>query len=143
MAYAKNTYVQKEQTMDEIRGLITKNGGQVHAIIDEPGNGFGMVTFLTPKLGVPVQYKIFYDRGVEINAKWRALLLTLKAKFVAIEEGFETAEEVFMSRILQSNGSSSAVSFLPAILKNSDRDLIKISRVIAPVAGQTRAFQEL
>ncbi len=141
MAYAKNTYVSKEQTMGEINALISKHGGKIHAISDDSTQGCGVVTFLTPGLGVPVQYKISYT-GAEANSKWRALLLTLKAKFVAIEEGFETAEEVFMSRILQSNGASSAVSFLPAILKNSNRDLVKVTQALSG-AAPARKFAEL
>jgi hypothetical protein len=130
MKYAKNTYVPKEQTMREIRELITKNGGIVHEVTDN-NNGKGVVTFLTPGLGVPVRYLVMYDPGatpVEINAKWRAVLLTLKAKFVAVAEGFETAEEVFMSRILQANNAAASSAFLPMILKNSHRDLVKVSR---------------
>lgn len=132
MKYAKNTYVPKEQTMGEIRELITKNGGKVHEIT-ENNLGQGVVTFLTPGLGVPVRYMVNYEPGatqVEINAKWRAVLLTLKAKFVAVAEGFETAEEVFMSRILQANNAAASSAFLPMILKNSNRDLVKVPRAL-------------
>lgn len=142
MKYAKNTYVPKEQTMEEIRELILKNGGQPYEIMENNLNQ-GIVTFLTPGLGVPVRYVLNYDPGssqVNINAKWRAVLLTLKAKFVAVAEGFETAEEVFMSRILQANNQAASSAFLPVILRNSKRDLVKLSRALT--GGHLRASEE-
>lgn len=143
--YAKNTYVPKEQTMQEIRELITNNGGEVHEVL-ENSLGQGVVTFLTPGLGVPVRYVVHYGAEispVEINAKWRAVLLTLKAKFVAVAEGFETAEEVFMSRILQANNAAASSAFLPMILKNSNRDLVRVSRVIPKPATADNGWIKL
>lgn len=143
MKYAQGTYVTKEQTIGEIRDLIEKNGGQVHHVISQENHG--EIIFLTPVLGVPVKYTLIYETQRDpnktqqaINEKWRAAYLTLKAKFVAISEGFETAEEVFMAKILQQNNAVASVTYLPQILRNSNRDLVKVSRVAGapPTTGK-------
>jgi len=47
--------------------------------------------------------------------KWRALLLAIKAKLVAVDDGIETFEEAFMAHVVMPDGSTVAEHVRPRI----------------------------
>jgi len=47
--------------------------------------------------------------------RWRALLLAIKAKLVAVEEKIATVEQEFMAWIVMPNGRTAGETFLPRI----------------------------
>jgi hypothetical protein len=47
--------------------------------------------------------------------KWRALLLSIKAKLVSVESGIETFEEAFMAHVVMPDGSTVSEHVKPRI----------------------------
>lgn len=50
--------------------------------------------------------------------KWRALVLAVKAKLVAVEEGVETLEEAFMAHVVMPDGQTVADHVRPRIAQS-------------------------
>jgi hypothetical protein len=53
----------------------------------------------------------------EVNRRWRALTLAIKAKLVAVEEGVFTFETEFMPHMITSDGRTIGQRMLPAIAR--------------------------
>lgn len=49
--------------------------------------------------------------------RWRALLLTIKAKLVSVENGVETFEEAFLAHLVVPGGATVGQLALPAVLE--------------------------
>ncbi len=49
------------------------------------------------------------------RVKWRALLLTVKAKLVSVENGVESFEEAFLAHLVLPGGATVGAKALPAI----------------------------
>lgn len=49
------------------------------------------------------------------RAKWRALMLVIKAKLESIEQGIETVEEAFLAQIVLPNGSTFGAWAVPKL----------------------------
>lgn len=61
----------------------------------------------------PVQARAACDQAV--RQRWRALLLSIKAKLESVEAGIETFEESFMAQIVLPDGSTVADRVMPQI----------------------------
>ena len=120
--FAQGTIVSPEKTLNEIQALIKRYGATKFAYGEEEnrvGVTFEMknrrVRFVMPlptkdagKLTGSNQfgYKGQFSPGKyeqAIRARWRALLLTIKAKLESVESGIETFEEAFMGQIVLPN----------------------------------------
>lgn len=124
--YAEQTDVPVERSMNEIRKLVAAHGATKFGSMEDAGcaavaftlgnRNIRMVLHL-PELGTlrfqrepagkqrsPAQAHVFWERGC--RAAWRALLLSIKAKFVTIESGISTVETEFLPFIVIPNSQT-------------------------------------
>jgi hypothetical protein len=71
------------------------------------------IRFLLP-LAVPAKYTARQSEQF-IRTRWRALLLSIKAKLEAVESGIESFDEAFLSHIVMPNGQTMAEHSLPYV----------------------------
>jgi len=121
MAYAQGTTVETGKSRLEIERLLQRAGCSHVGVMNEPGRAIvyfqrkGWAVQMTipmpalaeaPKLGRGYRSLAEGQRleWVEQRAKerWRQLLLVLKAKFTALEQGVETFEQTFFAHLVVS-----------------------------------------
>lgn len=133
MTYAKETTVPWRKTKQEIEDLIEKRGGLTSGIVSNPEVvviAFEMndrrirFTLLLPAMEdfaldpsrrrrPAHQVKPAYEK--ELRRRWRSLLLTIKSKFVSVEEGVEVFETAFLGQIVMPNGQTIEEWALPQV----------------------------
>ena len=120
MTYASETRVPAQQTRVEIERTLARYGATGFAYGSEVGRamiGFQTkdrrIRFLLPL--VPPSRMTEKQADQFIRSRWRALLLSIKAKLEAVESGIETFDEAFMSHIVMPNGQTMAEHTLPYI----------------------------
>jgi len=120
MTYARNTSVAPEKTRGHIEKELKRYGATSFAYGTEIGRAFvgfqtkdRRVKFILPLVppprSTPKQQQQFE------RTRWRALLLSIKAKLEAVESGIETFDEAFMPHIVMPNGQTMAEHSLPYI----------------------------
>jgi hypothetical protein len=120
VTYASNTIVSPEKTRGHIERELKRYGATSFAYGTEIGRAYigfqtkdRRVKFILPLIpatrGTPKQFDQFY------RSRWRALLLSIKAKLEAVESGIETFDEAFMPHIVMPNGKTMAEYSLPYI----------------------------
>jgi hypothetical protein len=124
--YAVSTSVSPEKTLAEIMALLRKYGaesltygetaGKIGLVFQIKGRWIRFVMPLPDKSEATVvkanQYsnragafsQAKYDQMV--RSRWRALLLTIRAKLESVESGIETFEQAFMAQILLPDGQT-------------------------------------
>lgn len=127
MAFASQTSVTVAESVADIQKIIARHGGKV--LRCEEWNSGGICEFVAKntKIRFVLEYRVTKSamshaperRDQEHRAHWRALFLTIKAKFVSVETGIESFHEAFMGRIVQADDSVAVTKYLPQILKNS------------------------
>lgn len=120
--YAAATTVSIQETIHDIGKIVTQNSGTIEAC-KETSYG-SLIHFKINRISV--RFSIRYPSHFEFKnlsrweqAKksiWRALYLTIKAKFISVQSGIESVEEAFMAQIVQADGQVAATRFLPLIL---------------------------
>jgi hypothetical protein len=132
--FAEGTTVTVERSLDEIRATVKRYGaGKIATYEDDDRVVFAFemrkrqVKFLMP---LPQQKDYKYTNGGRhgrvgdpnptayeqaIRQRWRALLLTIKAKLESVEVGIETFDEAFMAQIVLPNGKTMAEWAAPQI----------------------------
>lgn len=125
MAYAEKTKVPIGQTKGEIESLVLRHGGTTFGILS--GEDMAQVVFeehgrrLLFRLPlIPEAQSSDKQREQFRRARWRALLLAIKAKFESIEGGIETFEEAFLANIVLPDGKTVAEHARPAIASSYD-----------------------
>lgn len=133
--FAVNTDVPSARTLDEIRQTLKRYNATSFGLLEDAkrvGVAFEMqnrrVRFTMP-IPQPNEHRT-NSRGTtrtsaQINAavekarrsRWRALLLTIKAKLESIETGIETFEEAFMAQIVLPSGQTMSEWAVPQIEK--------------------------
>lgn len=120
MTYASETRVPAQQTRVEIERTLARYGATGFAYGSEVGRamiGFQTkdrrIRFMLPL--VPPERMTEKQADQFIRSRWRALLLSIKAKLEAVESGIETFDEAFMSHIVMPNGQTMAEHTLPYI----------------------------
>lgn len=115
MGYADGTAVAVEKSTAEIEKLIKSKGATRYGRGEE--NGLAIVRFEIDKINFMFELRLPTAEQLIASGKvkrayaagrvnqvhrelWRALLLTIKAKFVAVESGIETMQEAFMAQIV-------------------------------------------
>lgn len=135
MSYAKRTAVSVPRSRIEIEALLQKYKASRIGVITEVGRA--TVAFTIGNWSV--RFKLPLPTGAEANGwrdrngwsfseaqkqkrieqesreRWRALLLTIKAKLVSVESNVETFEEAFMAHLVMSGGATAGESFLPEL----------------------------
>ncbi len=127
--YAAGTSVAPEKSEMEIKALLRKHkADQVLSGADE-AKGRVMIAFtmnnrqIRVKVGMPPltdpQFRHARNkvdaRDAEIRRLWRALLLTIKARFEVVESGIETFESAWLAHIVMPDGSTVADNAIPAL----------------------------
>lgn len=120
MTYANKTSVAPEKSRAEIEKTLERYGATGFAYGTEIGRamiGFQTkdrrIRFLLPL--APPQRCTQQQAEQFIRSRWRALLLSIKAKLEAVESGIESFDEAFMSHIVMPNGQTMAEHSLPYI----------------------------
>lgn len=134
--YAKDTNVSPEQTLMDIRKVLTRYKASGFGIVEDTtrvGVTFDMegrrVRFVVPlpsredkayrytssgRHGVRGSFsEQKYEQG--IKQRWRALLLTIKAKLESVESQIETFEEAFMAHLVLPDGRTMGEVAVPQI----------------------------
>ncbi len=132
MPFAEGTSVSVMKTKVEIDTLLRKQGALRTGVAEEPGRA---VVFFDLK-DRRVQMSLRLPSTAEIVARsrrrltslqlaqraeqeqrerWRALLLAIKAKFVAVESGVETFEEAFLAHVVMPGGRTLGQMALPQV----------------------------
>lgn len=121
-AYAEGTIVSIERTHAEIRALLTKHGAEGFMVGEH--NGIAQLAFYMQ--GRQIRFRMpmprVQDAGVRRNRterqaldfvaaesrrKWRALLLSIKAKMESATSGIETFEDAFLAQtVLPQSGQT-------------------------------------
>lgn len=120
MTFAAKTPVPAERTRSEIENTLRRYGATGFAYGTEPGKA--MIAFQTKDRRIrfvlplaPSERLSEKQAGQFIRSRWRALLLSIKAKLEAVESGIETFDEAFMSHIVMPNGQTMAEHALPFV----------------------------
>jgi hypothetical protein len=135
MAYAEDTRVSEEKSRAEIETLVRRFGAS--EFISGFSGDVAMIAFgingRRVKMFLPLpdenEKRFHYDgRGIyrtqagrqkaceqERRQRWRALLITLKAKFAAIEAGITTVEREFFADLLLPNNQTMAQFMAPQL----------------------------
>lgn len=120
MTYAATTQVPLDRTRSEIERTLMRYGAKGFAYAMEPGRamiGFQAaerrIRFVLPLIAPA---KATTKQAEQLaRSRWRALLLSIKAKLEAVESGIETFDSAFMSHIVMPNGQTMAEHSLPYI----------------------------
>lgn len=141
--YAHGTTVTAQQTQAEIMGLLAARGVNKIATMNEPSRfalafEFDGVPYRIslplpepdePRFTTYKQGASTYSRSEgsakqlfekELNRKWRAFGMVIKAKLVAVEEGISSMEAEFIGNVVLASGrtlSETHASELPALAK--------------------------
>lgn len=131
--YAITTKISAEQTLSDIQKLLTKYQAVKFGFIQDVASShvaFEMknrqIRFILP---MPTSEEFKKDnRGYtrnatqidtvykqEIRSRWRALLLSIKAKLESVETGIETFDEAFMAHIVLPSGKTMSEWATPQI----------------------------
>lgn len=117
MSYAQDTSVPVERSQREIETLLQKYGAKKFGRGYEEGRAVIWCELadrrLMFELRMPTAQELATDKqrsrgklatpdqvAQAERARWRALALAIKAKFVAVESGVETFEEAFLAQIV-------------------------------------------
>ncbi len=120
MTYAANTSVDPAKSRAHIERELRRYGATSFAYGTSIGRAF--VGFETKDRRVKFVLPLFpppksTPRQAEQfeRSRWRALLLSIKAKLEAVESGIETFDEAFFPHIVLPNGQTMAEHSLPYI----------------------------
>lgn len=102
MAYAETTKVAVAQTRIEIEALLKRAGAVRIVTMDEPDEAAVMCRLAERLIKITIPMEGANDQTR--RARWRALLLTIKAKREAVESGIETVEQAFLAHIMLPDG---------------------------------------
>ena len=114
MAYAEHTKVDISTTRREIEALLKRAGG-TRIITMEDTDAAVVICMLAErmlKFRVPIDPKASQQIR---KSRWRALLLTIKAKRESVEAGIETVEEAFLAQVVLPDGQTVAQWFEPEL----------------------------
>jgi hypothetical protein len=116
MAYAEQTKVPVQVTQAEIEKLARRYGAKGFAsAIDWKANR-AQVEFALEKRRVRFSMTLPDENAMQAQrARWRALLLVIKAKLEAVERGIETFDEAFLAHIVTKDGRTYGEIHLPQL----------------------------
>lgn len=126
--YAADTSVPVERSRGEIEKILTKFGADQFgygvtaeaAMVQFRARG-RMIRFTLP-LPNPAKYRTPIQRDQATRAAWRSLVLSIKAKTVAVESRIVTFEEEFLAQTVLPEGLTVAQHVLPKIKKAYDEN---------------------
>jgi hypothetical protein len=121
VTYAHKSRVPVAQTRGEIEKVLAKYGATGFAYGSQAGRtaviafqtharSIKFVLPLTPPAHLSQNQAAQFERS-----RWRALLLSIKAKLEAVESGIESFDSAFLSNVVMPNGQTMAEVALPYI----------------------------
>ena len=131
MAYAEKTTVSVQKSKADIENLLKKYGANEFGYATKGNQAMVAFSMEGRKIRVLINMPVYEDLALTANGKkrtaiqidnayaqmerqrWRALLLIVKAKLEAIEQGITTFEEEFMANIVLPDGRTIAETILP------------------------------
>lgn len=125
MTYAENTTVPIDRSQSEIKQILTRYGATGFAFAEGQGNAMVMfeisgrrIVFKLPLPIIPTK-----DAGTlttkryeqACRSRWRALVLSIKAKLECVSSGITTLEQEFMAHIIFPDGRTVGQVMAPQI----------------------------
>lgn len=118
--YASKTKVPMDRTRSEIESVITKYGATQFGYLNEPGRAIIVFQCRERRIRFVLELPLLTDKQFKTDAKgrtlegakqlaaweqatrqkWRALLLSIKAKLEAVNSGIVEFEEEFLAQII-------------------------------------------
>lgn len=114
--YAAQTKVPVAQTQNDIEDLLVRYGASQFAR-GWDGDTRAMVTFRMADRNVRMILPLPQGDPQAVKAKWRALLLVIKAKLEAVESGILTLEEAWLPHIVLPNGRTMSEEYAPQLAR--------------------------
>lgn len=123
--FAKGTTVPVEKSRMEVDRYLNKRGAEAFATMSDAHRfvlqfrlkdrsvRFVVPTPAWPKTGTADQRKRVVER--ELQRRWRALLLVLKAKFESIDSGITTFDQEFLAQMVAGDGRTVGEILVPEI----------------------------
>jgi hypothetical protein len=114
MAYAKKTRVPVSKTEAEIKRLVMAAGAQSYVVMTS--KRLAQVGF--EMKGRKILFRLPFPERVseqEERARWRGLLLCIKAKIDAVARKIESFDEAFMAHVMMPDGQTFAEHVGPRI----------------------------
>lgn len=112
MTYASTTKVPVSQTKNDIEKLVTKYECEAFGIMtDKKG---AQVAFQMQSRNILFKITV-PEHPQEARARWRALLLVVKAKMESVDAGIEEFEEAFLANIVMPGGQTVSEMARPII----------------------------
>jgi chromosome condensin MukBEF MukE localization factor len=122
--YASGTQVPVSRSQDEIRDLLRGLGADQIGVMEGGGKGFvvfkireTLYRIASPEITV----RRGQDPAPEQRRLWRAIVLLVKARAVAIREGITTVEREFLSDAVMPDGSVLA-DHAPRLIEQAYKD---------------------
>lgn len=105
--YAEDTTVEASDTRREIEALLSKHGADQFLSGWDTQNQQALVGFRIQNRQVRILLPVPKKASAQQERRlWRALLLVLKAKLVAVADGISTIEKEFLADIVLANGQT-------------------------------------
>jgi hypothetical protein len=103
MAYAETTKVPVTQTKSEIDGLLRKYKATATAVFEEETRAAIAFQMRERRImfHLPLDKK---DNDQKRRARWRGLLLCIKAKLESVDAGIESFEDAFLAHVMMPDG---------------------------------------
>lgn len=112
MPYAAETKVPIERSQREIKDLLTKAKASSVGVMEDWKTKSAMVAFELNDRRLMFKLPLDHGKRTERQAeqfkrsRWRALLLTIKAKLESVEAGIEVFDEAFLAQIVLPDGKT-------------------------------------
>lgn len=117
MAYAERTSVSVDKTKTEINGLLRKYKATATAVFEEDTRA--AIAFQMHERRImfhlPLDKK---DVDQKRRARWRGLLLCIKAKLESVDAGIESFEDAFLAHVMMPDGLTVGQHTRPMIKKS-------------------------
>jgi hypothetical protein len=116
--YAVDTKVPVNQTRNEIETELTRFGASSFAYAIQATKASVLFEYggRRVRFDLPLPTAESETKTAKLHrAKWRALLLSIKAKLVSVDTEIETFEEAFLAHVILADGSRVADVVRPAI----------------------------
>lgn len=110
MPYARNTKVPVDRSRNEIETLLARYGAGKFGYLQEDGRAVIMFEAADRRLrfDLPLPVGIKDRDAQECRRRWRALVLSIKAKLESVHSGIETFEEAFLAHVVMPDGRTVA-----------------------------------
>ncbi len=116
MTYASKTTVPAERSRAEVEKLLYRYGADRFGYMNVRNRV--EIAFMIDGRAIKMELPFADpDDRQDVNRRWRCLLLVLKAKLVAVEDGISTIEREFLADMVMADGRSVGQFLAPQLAK--------------------------